>query len=97
MSPRKNKPSREQVKRWQRKNWEKNWDKELLSFVLNNIIELWNEGGTIIAPNWEVLGYLLGESRIPYLLHCLIKLEKQEKKICLIRKGEELYLDYIPF
>ena len=97
MRPRKNKPSKEQVRRWQQKNWEKNWDKELLSFILSNIIELWNESGTIIAPNWEVLGYLLGEGRIPYLLHCLIKLEKQEKKICLIRKGEELYLDYIPF
>lgn len=91
------KSSREQVKRWQQKNWEKNWDKELLSFVLNNIINSWNEEGTIIAPDWEVLGYLLGETRISYLLHCLIKLEKQKECICLIRKNEELYLDYIPF
>lgn len=95
MSHHKNKPSKGQVKRWQQKNWER----ELLSFVLNNIIELWSEDGTIVAPNWEVLGYILGESRTAYLLYCLIKLEKEHKRIILVRNKEtdELYLDYIPF
>lgn len=90
-------PSREQVKRWQRKEWEKSWDKELLSFILGNIRNQWNNYGTIIAPSWEILGYILEEQRIPYLLHCLLKLEKEQKNITLIRKDGELYLDYIPF
>lgn len=97
MNPRRTKPTKEQVKRWKQKDWEKNWDKELTSRILNNIIDLWNTEGTIIAPNYEVLGYLLGEQRIPYLLHCLIRLEKEKRKICLMRKDDDLYLDYIPF
>lgn len=92
------KPSKEQVRRWQQKNWEKNWDKNLLSLILNNIIEVWNEGGTIVAPDWEVLGYLIGESRTAYLLHALMVLQKKYNNILLVRKNDgNLYLDYIPF
>lgn len=89
-------PSKEQVQRWKQKEWERTWDKDLISDILNNIKELFEQDGTIIAPSWEVLGYILGEMRIAYLMHSLIKLQ-QEKKIILIRKDEDLYLDYIPF
>lgn len=90
-------PTKEQVQRWKLKNWEKNWDKELIQNILNNIREEWNLGGTIIAPSLEVLGYILGELRIPYLLHCIIRLDKEFKKICFIKKKDDYYIDYIPF
>ncbi len=94
---RKRKPTKAEVQKWKLKDWEKSWDKQLLSIVLNNIKGQWDLDGTITAPDWEVLAYILEVPCISYLIHCLIKLEKKDKKIMLIRKDEELYLDYIPF
>ncbi len=91
-----NRPTKEQVQRWKLKDWEKNWDKNLIANILNNIKTLWEEGGTIVAPSYDVLGYLLSEDRISYLLHSLIKLQNKGR-ITLIKKGDDYYLDYIPF
>lgn len=92
----KRKPTKEQVRRWKLKEWEKNWDKELIKTILDNIIELWNESGSITAPDFKVLGYILGEMRKAYLLYSLIKLQNQ-MRILWCKKDDEIIIDYIPF
>lgn len=88
-------PTKEQVQKWQQKNLEKKLEKEYAEKILQKIKNETKTYGTIIAPTWEIIGYILEENEIGKLIGCIKRLD-EIGKVFFILKDDGWYLDYIP-